>query len=211
MPEQKKLAKIDVNKPGKLRTAILISGRGSNMQALVRAAQTDEYPAQISLVFSNNPEAAGLEFAQENQIPTRSLSHRAFKKRQEFDHAMDDLLRDYEIELICLAGFMRLLSPWFVRHWRDRILNIHPSLLPDFKGLHAQRQALEAGALEAGCSVHLVTEGMDEGPILGQMKLKIQDDEDEENLTNRILALEHQLYPKILADYAKNLIHSEKV
>ena len=184
----------------KKRTAILISGRGSNMNAILEAAKDPAYPAEIALVLANNPEAKGLATAQSYGIKTATVDHRLYKgDRAAFDATLHHILEDDSIELVVLAGFMRLLTPDFVNKWEDRMLNIHPSLLPAFKGLHTQQRALETGCRVAGCTVHFVRADMDSGPIITQGVVPVLDDDNEESLTARILKVEHQIYPRALA------------
>ena len=178
------------------RTAILISGRGSNMAALVRAAAAGDFPAEISLVLSNKADAAGLDFARAAGIPTAVLSHRDYADRLAFDAALDARLRDEGIEIVCLAGFMRLLTPWLVEEWRDRMINVHPSLLPSFKGLHTHERALETGVRLHGCTVHFVRAEMDEGPIILQAAVAVEAGDTPDSLAARVLAQEHVIYPK---------------
>lgn len=193
--------------PAHKRCAILISGRGSNMISLVEAARAPDYPADIALVLSNLPNAGGLERAQSFGIPTASVDHRAFgKDREGFERAMDETLRVNQIELIALAGFMRILTPWFVRRWEGRMLNIHPSLLPLFKGTHTHRQALEAGVAEHGCSVHFVVPELDAGPVIRQARVPVLPGDDEAALAARVLVQEHILYPLALADVASGRV-----
>lgn len=182
----------------KSRIAVLISGNGSNLQALIDAARQHDYPAQIALVISNKAEAYGLVRAKNAGIAAIAIDHTIFPDREAFDRAMHAELTEANIEIICLAGFMRLLSPWFVQQWQGRILNIHPSLLPAFKGAHAVRDALAAGAGESGCTVHIVTEELDAGPILAQTRISILPDDTEESLKQRIHAQEHLIYPQAL-------------
>jgi phosphoribosylglycinamide formyltransferase 1 len=183
----------------KKRVAVLISGRGSNMTALIEAARAKDYPAEIVLVVSNRPDAAGLARAREAGITTASIDHRPFgQDREAFEHALDDELHKYRIEIVCLAGFMRLLSPWFIKHWSGRILNIHPALLPEFKGLHTHRRALEAGAKQHGATVHFVVEETDAGPIVSQQSVPVLQGDTEETLAARVLAIEHRIYPEAL-------------
>lgn len=182
----------------KHKVAVLISGNGSNLQALIDAAGQPDYPAQIVLVISNKPEAYGLMRARNAGIPAHVVNHKDYNSREEFDLAMNVLLKQYEIEFVCLAGFMRILSADFVNLWRGRMLNIHPSLLPDFKGAHAVRDALNSGAKESGCTVHLVTEEMDAGEIIAQARVPILSDDTEEKLHQRIHLQEHLLYPQAL-------------
>ncbi|MEP3246083.1 MAG: phosphoribosylglycinamide formyltransferase [Sneathiella sp.] len=181
-----------------MKVAVLISSRGSNMQALVRACQEDGFPAEITAVISNNPEAAGLDFAKSHDIPTKVINHRDYETREEFDAAISEYLESKQIDLICLAGFMRLLTPEFVNRWRDRIINIHPSLLPAFKGLHVHERAIESGARFTGCTVHVVRPEMDDGPIIAQAAVPILQDDTPESLANRILEQEHKIYPLAL-------------
>lgn len=178
------------------RVAILISGRGSNMRALVEQASGYE----IALVASNNPEAAGLRWAREHGLKTWELDSKGIQ-RQEFDRRMSAVLDQHEVGTIALAGFMRILSPWFVEEWRGRILNIHPSLLPKYRGLDTHARAIEAGDPVSGCSVHVVTEELDAGEVLGQSEVQILAGDTPESLERRILAVEHQLYPKVLSEF----------
>ena len=183
----------------KKRVAILISGRGSNMTALIEAAKAKDYPAEIALVVSNRPDAAGLDRARSCGIPTAVIDHTTFGgDRETFEQALDRELREQRIDLVCLAGFMRLLTPWFVNRWSGRMLNIHPSLLPQFKGLHTHRRALEAGVKRHGATVHFVVAEMDAGPIVIQDSVAVHDNDTEETLAARVLELEHQIYPRAL-------------
>jgi phosphoribosylglycinamide formyltransferase 1 len=183
----------------KKRVAILISGRGSNMTALIKAAEAKDYPAEIALVVSNRPDAAGLDHARSSGIPTAVIDHTKFGGgRETFEHALDRQLREQRIDLVCLAGFMRLLTPWFVNRWSGRTLNIHPSLLPQFKGLHTHRRALEAGVKRHGATVHFVAAEMDAGPIVMQDSVAVHENDTEEALAARVLELEHQIYPRAL-------------
>ncbi len=177
------------------KIAILISGRGSNMAALIEACKDDAYPADVALVISNRPDALGLEIARAADIPTRVIEHGDFDSREEFDAAMTAALAAAEVRLICLAGFMRLLSAEFCQRWRDSLINVHPSLLPAFKGLHVHERMLETGARIAGCTVHFVRPEMDEGPILVQAAVAIAADDTPETLAARILVQEHRIYP----------------
>ncbi len=184
------------------RTAVLISGRGSNMRSLVEAATAPDYPAAITLVLSNRPEAAGLAFAADQGIANAVIPHADYATRDDFDMAVDAVLRDQDIDLVCLAGFMRLLTPGFVALWRDRLINIHPSLLPAFKGLNTHRRVLDAGVRIAGCTVHFVRPDMDAGPIIAQAAVPVLDGDTEDALAARVLRAEHRLYPMALADVA---------
>ena len=183
----------------KKRVAILISGRGSNMAALIEAAKAQDYPAEIALVVSNRPGAAGLDHARSCGIPTAVIDHTQFGgDRESFEHALDRKLIEQRIDLVCLAGFMRLLTPWFVNRWSGRMLNIHPSLLPQFKGLDTHRRALAAGVKRHGATVHFVVAQMDAGPIVLQDSVAVQHDDTEETLAARVLELEHKIYPRAL-------------
>ena len=184
----------------RLRVGVLISGRGSNLQALIEAAADPGYPAEIALVISNRPEAAGLQRATQARIAHQTIAER---DRAGFAAVADTALRQHGVELVALAGFMRLLDAGFVERWRDRMVNIHPSLLPAFPGLHPQRQALAAGVRFSGCTVHFVRVEVDTGPIIAQAVVAVHDDDDEERLSARILAAEHQLYPLALRLYAE--------
>lgn len=190
----------------KRRTAILISGRGSNMEALIRAARDPAYPAEIALVLSNRPDAGGLTIARSAGIRAEAIDHRLFAAdRRAHEAAIDDALRSAEIEIVCLAGYMRLLTPLLVNAWQGRMLNIHPSLLPSFPGLHTYARALEAGVKLHGCTVHLVTAEMDAGPILAQAAVPVLEGDTEDDLAERILRQEHAIYPAALAAVAAGL------
>jgi phosphoribosylglycinamide formyltransferase 1 len=183
----------------KKRVAVLISGRGSNMMALIEAAKAKDYPAEIALVLSNLPDAAGLARAREAEIATAVVDHRRFgEDREAFEHLLDEELRKNRIELICLAGFMRLLTAWFIKRWSGRILNIHPALLPDFKGLNTHRRALEAGVKQHGATVHFVVEETDAGPIISQQWIPVLQGDTEQTLAARVLEIEHRIYPEAL-------------
>ena len=177
---------------------VLISGRGSNLQAIIDAVRQSELPGRVGMVVSNVATAAGLALAREAGIPTAVIDHKDFSSREEFDQAVIEELKKHEVDVVCLAGFMRLLSPHFVRAFPGRILNIHPSLLPSFPGLDAQRQALEHGVKVSGCTVHIVDEKLDHGPIVLQTAVPVRDDDTEETLSARILKEEHRLYPRAI-------------
>lgn len=183
----------------KKRTAILISGRGSNMQSLIDAAAAPDFPAQIALVFANKPEAAGLTFAAEHGIPTKAVSHKDYASREAFDAEIDKALEDAGIEIVCLAGFMRILSEGFTRKWQGRMLNIHPSLLPSFKGAHAHELAIEAGVRISGCTVHFAVAELDSGPIILQAAVPVDLQDTPDTLAARILTAEHRIYPQALS------------
>lgn len=181
------------------RVAILISGRGSNMVALIEAAKDLRYPAEIVLVVANDPTAEGLNRAAASGIRTSVIDHKKFgRDREAFERALQDELAAHKIELVCLAGFMRLLTPWFVRQWDGRLLNIHPALLPAFKGLDTHARALEAGAKEHGATVHFVVPEMDSGPIVAQAAVPVCDGDTEATLAARVLEVEHRIYPEAL-------------
>ena len=182
----------------KKRVAILISGRGSNMRALIEAAAQKDYPAEIVLVISNVADAGGLDFAKQHGIATEVIAHGKFPSREIFDNAIDQRLEAANADIVCLAGFLRLLSPRFTEKWRGRMINIHPSLLPAFKGLHTHRRALESGAKVHGCTVHFVEPELDSGPIILQAEVRVQPGDDEDMLAARVLAEEHRLYPQAL-------------
>ena len=180
------------------RVAVLISGRGSNMAALIEAAQTKDYPAEIALVVSNRPGAAGLEFASKHGIAASVVDHKNFASREAFDAALQETIERARIEIVCLAGFMRMLTTPFVERWRGRMLNIHPSLLPEFKGLDTHARALAAGVKMHGCTVHFVAPELDSGPIVLQEKVSVLAGDTEETLAARVLAAEHRIYPAAL-------------
>ena len=181
----------------RLKVAVLISGRGSNLQALIETC-TPDFPAEIALVIANRAGAAGLAHAARANIPQRVISHRDFASREAFDAALDKALSGAGIELVCLAGFMRLLTDGFVARWRDRLVNIHPSLLPAFPGLDTHARALDAGVLIAGCTVHFVRAAMDAGPIIVQAAVPVLPGDDAAKLAARVLVAEHQAYPLAL-------------
>lgn len=188
------------------RVVILISGRGSNMAALIEAARVPGYPAEIVGVFSNKSDASGLEIAAAAGIPTAALSHRDFVSRETFEAAMEVLIAAWRPDILCLAGFMRLLSAEFTGRWFGRLINIHPSLLPLHKGLHTHERVLAAGEREHGCTVHFVTPGMDEGPIILQAKVPVLAGDTPDSLAARVLAAEHRAYPEALARLARGEI-----
>jgi phosphoribosylglycinamide formyltransferase-1 len=180
------------------RVAILISGRGSNMRALVEQASGYD----VTLVASNKPEAAGLEWARVHALKTWALESKG-RGKEEYDRLLSELLEQHCVGTIVLAGFMRILSPWFVEEWRGRIINIHPSLLPKYRGLDTHARAIEAGDKVHGCSVHIVTEELDAGEILGQTEVPIEEGDTPASLEQRVLAAEHRLYPKVLSEFVR--------
>ncbi len=194
----------------KLKLAVLISGRGSNLQALIDACAQSSFPAEIVLVISNKADADGLERAEKAGLQTHHVDHRAFASRADFDARMTTLMEAAGIELVCLAGFMRLLSDEFCNHWRDRMINIHPSLLPSFKGLDVQQAALDAGVRFSGCTVHYVRPEMDSGPIIIQAAVPILTDDTADTLAGRILVEEHKIYPQAVRLIAEQRVRIEE-
>jgi phosphoribosylglycinamide formyltransferase 1 len=195
------------------RVAILISGRGSNMGALIEAASGRDYPAEIALVVSNRPEARGLELAQSKSIATATIDHAAYKSREAFEAELAKQLAGANIDIICLAGFMRVLTADFAKRWEGRLLNVHPSLLPAFKGIDTHVRALDAGVKVHGCTVHFVVPELDSGPIVMQAAVPVLERDDEEELAMRVLAAEHRIYPaalRLLAE-GKLTIEGERV
>ena len=190
----------------KLRTAILISGRGSNMMALVEAARAADYPAGIVCVVANTADAKGLEFAAANGIATRVIDHKAFPSREAFEKALDAYLRSMNVEAMALAGFMRVLTAGFIAGWDGRMINIHPSLLPAYKGLHTHERAIADGAKVHGCSVHLVTPELDGGPVLLQAEVPVLPEDTADVLAARVLREEHRIYPQALALLSHRII-----
>ena len=197
----------------KKRVGVLISGRGSNMESLIAAARASDYPAEIACVLSNRTDAAGLAKAQAAGVPAHAIDHTAFANRAAFEDGLDAGLRSFGVELIACAGFMRLFTPAFVARWQDRMLNIHPSLLPAFPGLNTHERALAAGVKITGCTVHVVRPDMDDGPIIAQGAVPILDGDSADTLAARVLAVEHRLYPRALALFASGgiSISGEKV
>jgi phosphoribosylglycinamide formyltransferase 1 len=181
------------------RVAVLISGRGSNMTSLIQAARRTSYPAEIALVVSNRPDAGGLARAEAADVPTAVVDHTVYPDRATFEDALDELLNWRQIQFVALAGFMRVFTTAFVQRWTGRMLNIHPSLLPLFKGLHTHRQALDAGVLVHGCTVHFVVPEIDSGPIVAQAAVPVLPGDTEDALAARVLAQEHVVYPRALA------------
>jgi phosphoribosylglycinamide formyltransferase 1 len=189
--------------------AILASGSGTNLQAIIDAVEDGRVPAEIRVVICNRANAKALERAERHQLATELVDHKAFPSREAFDEHVVGILRDRGVELVCLAGFDRLLSPVFIRAFPERILNIHPALLPSFPGLHAQRQALEYGVRIAGCTVHIVDEQTDHGPIIIQAAVPVYSDDTVESVSERILAEEHRIYPEAVCLFAEGRIRIE--
>lgn len=182
---------------------VLISGSGSNLQALIDSITGDDHPARIRAVISNRADAFGLERARKAGIDTRVLDHKAYADRETFDAALIEAIDGYAPQLVVLAGFMRILTPGFVRHYQGRLLNIHPSLLPKYKGLHTHQRALEAGDSEHGCSVHFVTEELDGGPLVVQAVIPVESDDTPESLAQRVHVQEHRIYPLAMRWFAE--------
>ena len=192
-----------------MKTAVLISGRGSNLQALIDAQAEPGWPAEIVLVISNEPGAKGLDRAEAAGIAAAVINHRDFDGREPFDQAMTEAIEASGASFVCLAGFMRLLSDGFIDHWHDRLINIHPSLLPAYKGLDVQQRVVDAGETEAGCTVHFVRPEMDTGPIILQARVPVLPDDDADTLAARILLLEHVIYPQALRLIAEGRVTVE--
>lgn len=188
------------------RTAILISGRGSNMRCLIEAAADPSYPAEIVLVLSNRPEAEGLGIAKERGVATAAVDHKIHAGRESFEASLQVLFDLHRVELICLAGFMRLFTPSFVRAWEGRLINIHPALLPAYRGLHTHKRALADGVRIHGCTAHFVAPAMDEGPIIAQAAVAVLDSDTPQTLARRVLEQEHVIYPAALAAVASGRI-----
>ena len=187
----------------KLKLCVLISGRGSNLQSLIDACADETYPAEIALVVSNIDGVQGLQRAQNAGIPTTVVNHKEFKTRESFDATLTETISRFDVDLLCLAGFMRILTDGFVTHWQDKLINIHPSLLPDFKGLDVQQRAIDAGVDTSGCTVHFVRPDMDSGPIIVQAEVPVLEDDTASELAARILVKEHVIYPlavKLIAE-----------
>lgn len=195
---------MDDARPGRVRVAVLISGAGSNMAALIDAGRDLAAPFEVVLVLSNRPEAGGLAVASAKGVAVAVVDHSPFgRDREAHERAVQTVLDSHAVEVVALAGYMRLLTPWLVGRWAGRMLNIHPSLLPKYPGLDTHARALAAGDAEAGCTVHLVTEGVDDGPVLGQASVPILPDDTPASLAQRVLAAEHELYPRVLADFCR--------
>ena len=189
----------------RVRTAVLISGNGSNLQAILDAARAPDYPAEIVLVISNKADAFGLKRAEDAGIPTVTIEHGNYPSREAFDQMMDAALRNHAIALVVMAGFMRILTEWFVNAWAGKLINIHPSLLPKFKGMHTHQRALDAGEQTHGCTVHWVTPELDSGEIIAQGALPILPGDTADSLKERVHRLEHQLYPEAVAKVAASM------
>ena len=193
----------------RLRAAILISGRGSNMDALVGAARERDFPAEIALVLSNRADAPGLLRAKAMGLATAAVDHKIYAGREEFERSMQIVLETYRVDIICLAGFMRILTPWFTSLWMGRMLNVHPALLPAYRGLDTHERALKDGVKIHGCTVHFVVPQMDEGPIVAQAAVRVLDDDTPESLAARVLEQEHRIYPLALRLVASGAVRVE--
>lgn len=194
----------------RLKTGVLISGSGTNLQALLDACSAADFPAEIVLVISNRADAGGLERAKRAGVTSRIIPHKDYPSREAFDAEIDQALRGAGVEFVCLAGFMRLLTPGFVEQWRDRLINVHPSLLPAFKGIDAVEQALAAGVARTGCTVHFVRPEMDAGPIILQAEVVVHPDDTPDRLHDRIRGAEHHCYPEALRLIASGRVKVEK-
>lgn len=193
----------------RLRTAILVSGRGSNMEQLIEAARAENFPAEIALVLSNRSDALGLAKAKAAGVATAAVDHKIHAGREEFERSLHIVLETYRIDFICLAGFMRLFTPWFIGQWKGRMLNIHPALLPAYRGLKTHERALADGVKIHGCTVHFVVPEMDEGPIVAQAAVPVLDTDTPESLSARVLAQEHVIYPLALRLVASGAVRVE--
>jgi len=181
-----------------INIGVLASGRGTNLQAIIEAIEEGKIEGRISIVISDNPDAYALKRARQHNIETRYINFKEFKNREDYDKEIIKALEEKKIDLVVLAGYMRIISPYFSKMYKNRIINIHPALLPSFPGLHAQRQAVEHGVKISGCTVHFVDEGVDSGPVILQKAVEVKDDDTEESLAERILKEEHQIYPRAI-------------
>ena len=181
-----------------INIGVLASGRGTNLQAIIEAVKEGKIEGRISIVISDNRDAFALKRAKQNNIETEYINFKSFKNREDYDKEIMQCLKEKDIDLVVLAGYMRILSPYFIRTYKNRIINIHPALLPSFPGLHAQRQAVEYGVKISGCTVHFVDEGVDSGPVILQKAVEVKDNDTEESLAERILKEEHQIYPRAI-------------
>lgn len=188
------------------RIGVLISGRGTNLQSLIDACAGSDFPAEIACVISNRPNAGGLERAKSHGIEAISIPHKSFDSRESFESEMTNVLREKKVDLVCNAGFMRLLTDRFVTDWHNKQINIHPSLLPAFKGLHVHEQVLDAGARISGCTIHYVRSEMDAGPIIAQAAVPVRPNDDPDSLAARVLKAEHTLYPKVVRAIAEGVV-----
>jgi len=187
-----------------INIGVLVSGRGTNLQAIIEAIEEGKIAGEIKVVISDNPDAYALKRAQQYHIDTRFIHFKEFKNREDYDKEIIKTLKEKKIDLVVLAGYMRILSPYFIRTYKNKIINIHPALLPSFPGLHAQRQTLEYGAKVSGCTVHFVDEGVDSGPIILQKAVEVSDDDTEESLAEKILKEEHQIFPQAIQLFSES-------
>ena len=196
-----------------INIGVLVSGRGTNLQAIIEAIEEGKIEGEIKVVISDNPDAYALKRAKQHNIETQYINFKKFKKREDYDKEIIKSLKEKKIDLVVLAGYMRILSPYFIRTYKNKIINIHPALLPSFSGLHAQGQAVKYGVKVSGCTVHFVDEGVDSGPIVLQRALEVKDDDTEESLAERILKEEHQIYPQAIQLFSQGrlIIKGRKV
>ena len=187
-----------------INIGVLASGRGTNLQAIIEAIEDGKIAGEIKVVMSDHPKACALKRAQQYLIDTRYIDFKEFKNREDFDKEIIKILKEKKIDLVVLAGYMRILSPYFIRTYQNKIINIHPALLPSFPGLHAQKQVVEYGAKVSGCTVHFVDEGVDSGPIILQKAVEVSDDDTEESLAEKILKEEHQIYPRAIQLFSES-------
>ena len=198
-----------VGSNNKIKLAVLISGRGSNLQAIIDACAVPKFPAEIAVVISNKPDVFGLQRAEQADIPTQTVDHKSFASKAGFEKALQNTIIPYSADLVCLAGFMRILSADFIDHWPEKIINIHPSLLPKHKGLNTHERAIEAGDKAAGCSVHYVVPEMDSGPIIVQKQVAILENDTPDTLAARVLEQEHLAYPEAITHVAGNILKND--
>ena len=196
-----------------INIGVLVSGRGTNLQSIIDAIREGKIEGRISIVISDNRKAFALKRAEKSNIETRYIDFKSFKNREDYDKKIVEYLKEKDVDLVVLAGYMRILSPYFIKMYKNRIMNIHPALLPSFPGLHAQRQAVEYGVKVSGCTVHFVDEGVDSGPIILQKAVEVEDSDTEESLAERILKEEHQIYPRAIQLFSegKLVIKGRKV
>lgn len=196
-----------------INIGVLVSGRGTNLQAIIKAIEEDKIEGEIIIVISDNPDAYALKIAEQYNIDTRCINFKEFKDKEDYDKEIIKIMEEKKIDLIVLAGYMRILSPYFIKMYKNKIINIHPALLPSFPGLHAQRQAVECGVKVSGCTIHFVDEGVDSGPIILQKAVEVKDDDTEESLAEKILKEEHRVYPQVIQLFCQDrlIIKSRKV
>ncbi len=196
-----------------INIGVLVSGRGTNLQAIIEAVEEGRIEGEISIVVSDNPDAYALKRAKQYNIETQYIDFNKFKNRENYDKKIEEYLKEKKVDLVVLAGYMRILSPYFIRTYKNKIINIHPALLPSFPGLHTQRQAVEYGVKVSGCTVHFVDEGVDSGPIILQKTVEVKDNDTEESLAERILKEEHQIYPRAIQLFSEGrlIIKGRKV